>query len=210
MKKILLVAATDFEIAPFVAQHKAMHNIEILITGIGQLQTTFELTQKLLQNQYDLVLQAGIAGAFDRSIPLGTVVEVESEILYDLSIQDKDGSEFDFFEAGFLDRNKAPFVDKKLMPQPYWGWKSDLRKVKSITVNKVHGEANAIQKVIESCAPDIENMEGAALFYVCAKLGMPCVQLRAISNYVEPRNRANWNISLAIKNLNDYLMVEFG
>ncbi len=206
MKKILLVAATDFEIAPFVAQ--SSFPIDVLITGIGQLQTSFGLTKKLTEQSYDFVLQAGIAGAYNRSLSLGSVVEVESENLYDLCIQDKDGYETDFFDAGFLELNTPPFANKNLTPIPYPNWSSDLQKVSSITVNKVHGEANAIQKVMNSYNPDIENMEGAALFYVCSMLQIPCAQIRSISNYVEPRNRSNWDIPLAIKALNDFLILK--
>ena len=36
---------------------------------------------------------------------------------------------------------------------------------------------------------------------VAAKLGVPAVQIRAVSNFVEPRNRDAWNIGLAIENL---------
>jgi futalosine hydrolase len=32
------------------------------------------------------------------------------------------------------------------------------------------------------------------------------VQIRAVSNYVEPRNKENWQMGLAIKNLNEYLI----
>jgi futalosine hydrolase len=32
---------------------------------------------------------------------------------------------------------------------------------------------------------------------------IPCAQIRAVSNFIEKRNRDNWNIALAIKNLNE-------
>jgi futalosine hydrolase len=48
-------------------------------------------------------------------------------------------------------------------------------------------------------------MEGAAFAYVCAKMKVNAIQIRSISNQVEPRNRNNWNIPLAIKNLNEVL-----
>ncbi|MBA3286215.1 MAG: hypothetical protein H0U27_14320 [Nitrosopumilus sp.] len=35
---------------------------------------------------------------------------------------------------------------------------------------------------------------------------VPCVQLRGISNFVEKRNRGDWNIDLAVQNLNKTLM----
>ncbi|HRR11988.1 MAG TPA: hypothetical protein P5139_08260, partial [Tenuifilum sp.] len=47
----------------------------------------------------------------------------------------------------------------------------------------------------------IETMESAAVFYVCLKLGKPFFCLRAVSNYVEPRNRQNWKIDIAVQNL---------
>nr|MBA3901986.1 futalosine hydrolase [Bacteroidota bacterium] len=78
-----------------------------------------------------------------------------------------------------------------------------LSKVKGISVNQVHGEEKAIEKVVQRLNPDTESMEGAAFFYACFSEGLPCVQIRAISNYVEKRNRENWDIPLAVKNLNE-------
>ena len=50
--------------------------------------------------------------------------------------------------------------------------------------------------------PDIESMEGAAVFKVCEEMRVPCIQIRSISNKVERRNKENWNLDLAISNLN--------
>jgi len=49
----------------------------------------------------------------------------------------------------------------------------------------------------------VESMEGAAFFMACEQFEIPCIQIRAISNKVEKRNTANWDLSLAIKNLNN-------
>ena len=45
-------------------------------------------------------------------------------------------------------------------------------------------------------------MEGAACFMACEQFDIPCIQIRAISNKVEKRNTENWNLDLAISNLN--------
>ena len=37
---------------------------------------------------------------------------------------------------------------------------------------------------------------------VCEQFAIPCIQIRAISNKVEKRNTENWNLDLAISNLN--------
>ncbi|MCB0664545.1 MAG: hypothetical protein KDC80_01930, partial [Saprospiraceae bacterium] len=74
-----------------------------------------------------------------------------------------------------------------------------------ITVNKVHGNDESIERIKEKFNPDIETMEGAAFYYSCHLMHQPCVQIRSISNKVERRNRENWNIPLALKNLTDQL-----
>jgi futalosine hydrolase len=77
--------------------------------------------------------------------------------------------------------------------------------VKAITVNTVHGKDESIQRVIKKFHPDIESMEGAAFFYVCMMEKIPCIQLRSISNRIERRNRADWDILLSLSNLNEVL-----
>jgi futalosine hydrolase len=82
----------------------------------------------------------------------------------------------------------------------------DLPTAKGITVNRVHGSVESIERVVKQFNPDIESMEGAAVAYVCQQFGVPWVQIRAISNRVEPRNRNAWNIPLAIENLHNVVL----
>jgi futalosine hydrolase len=48
-------------------------------------------------------------------------------------------------------------------------------------------------------------MEGATFFYICCREKIPFLALRAISNKVEPRNKSNWDIMLALNNLSEIL-----
>jgi futalosine hydrolase len=48
-------------------------------------------------------------------------------------------------------------------------------------------------------------MEGATFFYICRGEKIPFLAIRAVSNYVEPRNRGKWNIPLALGNLAEKL-----
>jgi len=79
-----------------------------------------------------------------------------------------------------------------------------LKQVSAITVNTVHGHEPSIKKLSGRIQPHLESMEGAAFFYACTQAGVPCLQIRAVSNYVEKRNRDAWQIGLAIKNLNSF------
>jgi futalosine hydrolase len=63
------------------------------------------------------------------------------------------------------------------------------------------GSVGTRAKLVNKYDPDIETMEGAAFFYICARECIPFISVRAISNMVERRDRKKWNIPLAIDNL---------
>ncbi|MBK7506555.1 MAG: futalosine hydrolase [Bacteroidetes bacterium] len=218
--KITIIAATKMEIEPLITHFPFKiissnlleflnndTNIHILITGMGLLSTAANLAIYATQNERDLFINAGIAGAFDRNISIGTVLFVESETYGDFGVED--GDEFaDFFDLGFLDKKEDAFQYGKkeaigeIKNHPII---KNLKKVNSITVNKVHGNPKTIESLLKKYQPDIENMEGLAFYYVCYLLQKDCIEIRSISNYVEKRNKENWDIKGAIKNLNQTL-----
>ena len=173
--------------------------IDILIAGIGTTFTTFHLTNTLQQNNYQLVFNIGIAGSLSRELKIGQVVNVVSEEFADLGIEKKE--EFlTLFETGFIDSNEFPFEGGLLKASGGNGM-LDFIKVRGITTNKSHGRSSSIAEINEKFSAHIESMEGAAVFYVCSWLGVSCYQIRAISNFVEPRDSSHWNIPLALENL---------
>ena len=181
--KILLIAATSDEITK-----ESFPNSEILISGVGMVNTTFSLTKQLSQNSYDLVINIGVAGAFNNDLKIGDVVEVVEDSFSEIGFENGVGfSEFTDFEITNTFKVKG---------------KTNLQKVKGITVNTVHGNEASIVKIVDRLNPDVESMEGAACFMVCEKFNIPCMQIRAISNKVEKRNKTIWDMPLAIKNLN--------
>jgi futalosine hydrolase len=200
--KTLVVAATLDEVRD-IYKHFGLKespfaealNFDILITGVGMTATAFALGTKL-QSRYTQVLNLGIAGAFDRNIALGELVYITSDLFSELGAED--GLEFISIDAlGF----GSARVEAKAIDNPHL---NGLQHGRGITVNTVHGETESIEKVIERYHPTVESMEGAAVLYACAQCGIPAIQVRSISNYVETRNRDNWKIGLAIKNLNDW------
>lgn len=175
-------------------------DIHILVSGVGPIHTTFALATILAQHRFDLVLNLGIAGAFNRSLELGEVFQVVSDRFADVGIEEANGNFTDLFEMQLMDWNEAPYINGKLYAPN--AESKFLPQVAAITVSKVHGTAESIQKIAQKYAADLESMEGAAVFYACLQHKIDCLQLRSISNYVEPRNKDNWNIPLAIDNLN--------
>jgi futalosine hydrolase len=199
--RILLVAATKEEIEPFTLQVVDLP-VDVLITGVGMVAATFQLTKKLTESNYDIVINAGIAGSFDRNLELGEVVEVQSEQFSEIGVEDHDNF-ISVFELGLVNGNDFPYEMEKLI-NPNAGV-SGLKLVDAITVNTVHGNEASISKTVKRLSPTIESMEGGAVGYVCLQQKIQFVQIRAISNYVEKRNRDAWNIALAVANLNGEL-----
>ena len=199
--KILLTAATSKELEAIreVISEEDRHQIEYLVTGVGMIATTFSLTEELAVNQHDLTINIGIAGAFDRSLQLGEVIEVVEDQFSEEWVEDGEQVRT-YEEIGLRGENEIPF-EKGVLKANYSTPLLKLEKVKAITVNTVHGNEHEIQKVQERLNPQIESMEGAAFFYVCQRKKQHCIQLRAISNYVEKRNRKSWKVDLALNNL---------
>jgi futalosine hydrolase len=209
--EILLVAATFNEVKPYagklgLSMDKPVRiddekNLSLLITGVGMVNTTYHLTKALCEKKYDRVINAGICGAFDRSIQIGELVEITEDRFSELGAEDRDNF-LTVAELSLADPNEHPFIDERLKVKAL---KNEFKAVRSITVNKVHGSETSIRKTEQRFSPQVESMEGAAVIFCCMKENVPVNQFRAVSNYVEPRNRNAWNIPLALNNLQIFL-----
>lgn len=198
--KILVVAATEMEIAPFVAQN---NYVEILITGVGAPACMYALTKKLLSNQYHLVIQAGIAGTFKNQFSLGETFAVTSDLFADLGIQE--GNNFySLFDGGFLKPDTMPYMEGKLIntTENYFG----LKTANAITINTVSDSLAQTELFKKKYDADIESMEGAAFHYVCLQENISFLQIRSISNFVGERIKTNWKMKESIESLNENLI----
>ncbi|MEQ8625935.1 MAG: futalosine hydrolase [Vicingaceae bacterium] len=206
---ILLVAATQKEVEPLLARiswkdNKSVHEsnnhqLTLLKTGVGMVSTALSMGAKLANEQYDLAINLGIAGAFDRSLALGEVVEVTADQFSELGAENG-GDLLDLKDLGMAKPQEFRF-ESKLNNIPRLTINHKLKTVRAITVNTVHGNEASIASIKRRLNPQLESMEGAAFFKACNKFSTNSLQLRAISNYVEKRNRSNWKIDLAIDNL---------
>lgn len=216
--KIAIIAATSFEIDPLL-QHleskgrKASflhfeyngHEIHPLITGIGAMKTAFAMARFNEAPNLDLAINVGIAGSYNRDLELGKVVHVISDRFADIGVEEADGSFTDVYDLELEARNKYPYTDGALLNDGL-KYSFDIQEVKALTVNKVHGTQASIDQIKAKYQADIETMEGAGFHYACKNMDIPHVQLRALSNYVEPRNRDGWQIELAIDQLNQTII----
>ena len=195
---ICIVAATSLEL-----NNLSIHSnqFDVLITGIGSAATTYYLTKKIQQSKPSLIIQAGIAGSFDESLPLGTPVIVQKDRFADLGVYEHHQWK-DVFDMKLQDPATNPFTNGWLInPHHELLKKLSIEQVTSISINEVTTNPERIQEFRKKYNPSIESMEGAAFHYVCLQENIPFIQLRTISNYVGERDKSHWQMKQAIQNL---------
>jgi len=211
--RILYVSATDAEadilkkisgIVPVSSGYR-LGNCEIypLVTGVGSISTAWGMKQWLYLNQKPhLAINAGIAGSYRDNIAIGEVVMPVFDCFADMGIETEKGF-LTLSEAGLSNPDKFPFKSGFIPAENRFILKLEkyLKPVKAITVNTATGSVATIDRIVSKYNPDIETMEGATFFYVCAMEKLPFLAIRAISNRVVPDNRKKWDISLALNNM---------
>ena len=198
--KTLVVAATELEIAASIPTFIETKT-DNLVTGVGMVATAFALGQYLQGKSYDLLINVGISGTFNPYHKLGALLKIKTDRVFEFGAE----NDQDFIPIDSLGFGNSVFVEslpETALPAEFY----EIPYVDAITVNKVHGADNSIDRIKKEHGLNLlESMEGAAFFYAANKLRLPCVQVRSISNLVEKRNVENWNIPLALNELNSWL-----
>ncbi len=214
--RILIVTETQREVSRLVEELKFIHliepyyqsynfhnlHIDILVTGLGSVFTSYHLTRALNMINYDLAINVGLAGSFDHFLEQGFVVNVIQDQFADLGIIHKNNF-YTLAEEELMDENQFPFADGKLHSIGNFDLDEieSLIPVKGITLNTLHSDPTWLSKLREKFDAEVETMSGAAFFYVCLREKVPFLQIRSISRFVEIRRIENWNIPTAIDSL---------
>jgi futalosine hydrolase len=200
--RVLLVAATDAEIAP--VRTTLRPDVTVLVTGVGMVATAVRCARELARGDYELAINVGVCGSFNPVFPPGRVVHIGRDQFSELGAEDDDRF-LSLLDLKLLGADDFPYTDGVLVNRepPLLPALVALPTVCGITVNTAHGNAAAIDRVVSRCHPDVESMEGAAFMYACLVQGIPFAQVRAVSNVVERRNRPAWKLTEAVRALGD-------
>ncbi len=209
--KIGVIAATDFEIAETKTHFKEnqnlsnLHNISFFTSGVGSLLTAVNLMKCLYYSQFNLIVQAGIAGCYNNDEPLLQTVVIKNEVLGDLGVEE-DNVFKNVFELNLASKDASPFLNGRLINPNLDKYNLlKLKEVNAITVNEITTRNKRINDLVRKYEPFSESMEGAALHAVCLVLKIPFIQIRTTSNYVGERNKQQWKMKESIHFLNDHL-----
>ncbi|MFN5146395.1 MAG: futalosine hydrolase [Bacteroidota bacterium] len=208
----LVIAATPIEIRPLLEKLKEGNipisnsiQLDVLITGIGLLATSYSLQKQIQLKRPDLIIQAGVGGCFDKKMKLGRVFIIKKEAIADQSVVELNALKT-LFDLDLVPANQPPYQKGWLVNPHSILKKLRLPKVTGISVNEITTQPQKVRFYKKQFNPLIESMEGAALHYVALQEGIPFIQLRSTSNYIAERNKKNWNMPAAIQSLNQSLL----
>jgi futalosine hydrolase len=197
-KEVLVLAATPLETT-------LLQSANVLVTGIGAVNTAHALTQYLATKpRPTLVIQTGIAGAYvPADVAVGSVLLADTEIYGDLGVLTPDGwrpmeeigipllertasrdARFNYFPLDAALVNRASNAAGSLVA----------RTGKFLTLSQVTGVRSFGDTLYARFGALCESMEGAAAAHVCALYDMPFLEVRGVSNLVENRDRSKWQI----------------
>ena len=192
----------------FVLLHAApieghgLEDLGVRSIGVGKTAAAFGASD-LLRGRDDVraVLLFGVAGAYperhraDRApVAVGDVAVVTQDLLGDEGVDTPDG----FLDLGAMQLGDCgPFAaDPRLAREARE--RLGCEAVHGVTVSSCSGTEQASERVRRRCGGDVETMEGAAVAYVCRKLEIPMLHVRAISNWTGDRDRGEWNLGAAV------------
>jgi len=210
---ILICAPTEKELAALlpacrtdgemrlVSARVRQGNVLACVTGVGPINAALALGLAIAEAEaantpVTAVLLAGIAGAFDLTrLPLRSLCLVKEEIWPEYGLHDGTSVTARAFSFPLYKRDvcdggdvydRLPLAKPEslgLSPKNAWV------ECRSLTVAGVSASVARTRDIAQRYGADLENMEGFAVGYACARHDVPCVQVRVVSNKVGPRAR---------------------
>ena len=186
-----------------------------VVLGVGLLEFATNLSVLLsrfaAEGPFTHVVLVGICGAYPgRGLNVGNVVRVDSEVVGDLGVVESDGSFTPWHKVcatsanGSVPQTSAQvYESSSLRGVP--AWLSNLKPVAGLSVNCCTGTASMAKERVENFNVDVESMEGAACFSICHAFGVPCYEIRAVSNFATTRDKSTWRIKEALASLRTVL-----
>jgi futalosine hydrolase len=186
------------------------------VSGMGK--TNAAHTATVLSREYSprLLINFGVGGAYPSAgLALGDVMVAESEIYGDEGVRDSDGFHgAEYMGIPFLKRGRKKYynefaldrgLSKRALASATSAFKGadDAPKVGSgrfVTVSTCTGTRKRAAELGRRWGAICENMEGAAIAHICALYGTPLTEIRGVSNIVDDRDKAKWDLELASRN----------
>jgi futalosine hydrolase len=150
--------------------------VETLVSGLGPVDAAVRVTRALAAQRYDVVVNAGIAGAFPGVAHVGDGVVV--------------------LPPGNLIADRVPADAQLIEAITSLGFPL----VRGITVSHVTATDATAQR-LRARGAEIESMEGFAVMRAAQLANVPAIEVRGISNIVGDRASGEWDFAAGVTGL---------
>jgi futalosine hydrolase len=194
---ILLACAVKAELSFW----EPRSDVATLVTGVGPVEASCALAAALAERPYELLVNAGLAGAFDGAAAIGDGVVVADDVM---EIDLENGSPLSLPDGSrIVDRTAS---DSALVAQLRSEGFSALH---GITVARVTSSEATARRLASERGAQVESMEGFAALRAAELARVPAIQLRGISNRCGDRATSGWNFAAGIGGLARIVAVFF-
>lgn len=201
-RRVLIVTAVAAERDAVLRGLQGSDRFHVIAAGAGTAAAAAGTAAALAAGSYGCVVNAGIGGGFPGVAPLGSLVISSEMIAADLGAETPEG----FRSAAELGFGSVSVPAERGTVQALSAALAAAGLAVStgivLTVSTATGTAEtAAALAARHPGAAAEAMEGHGVAVAAQALGLPVLELRAISNPVGPRDRAAWKIAEALEAL---------
>lgn len=200
--KILIATSVEKEKEAILRGLNDASMYDVIVVGVGSAKAAASTAIALSKNRYNLVINMGIAGGFRKHIDIGELVIATDIICGDLGSETLDG---------FLSVEQLGFGTNRFQSEEYLLNKFfehlqaknfPVKKGPILTLSTTTGTQETLHKLEKRFPYAVaEAMEGFGVAVSANEFHIPFLEIRAISNFVGPRDRNSWKIEDALNML---------
>ncbi|GAB3226722.1 futalosine hydrolase [Glycomyces halotolerans] len=196
--RILVVCAVPEEADAVEAGRSLRHELDVLVCGVGPAAAAAATARTVAENShmgraYDVVVNAGICGAFPGRARIGDVLIATDSVAAELGVA-LPGRLQPLDELGF---GSARIGCNTVLTVGVEGVRGEILTLASIT------GSDALASELAARYPSAvgEAMEGFGVATAAQQSGIPFAEIRTVSNFIGDRDVAGWDWNGALKAL---------
>lgn len=186
---ILLVCAVEAELQFW----RPRDGVQTLVTGVGPVEAAAAIGDALAQRAYRLVVNAGLAGAFDGAARIGDGVVVGEDTM-ELALESGEAIALPQGQRTVESARSDPALVAQLGAKGF-------PIVRGVTVSRVTSSEETAERLVRMRGAQVESMEGFAVLRAAERAGVAAIEVRGISNRCGAREASGWNFGAGIAGL---------
>ncbi|WP_226537080.1 futalosine hydrolase [Fictibacillus halophilus] len=202
-RRILIMTSVEAERDAILRGIGTDSRIDVKLAGVGPISAGIQTARALAADEYDLVINMGIAGGFTDKAEVGSLVIANEIISADLGAESPEGFiTLDELGFGASTRVKTDSDLVQALLESIIAANISVQTGNILTLSTVTGTAETTSNLQQREPGALaEAMEGYGVAMAAKEFGLPVLEIRSISNPIGPRDRSAWRIKDALVTL---------